>query len=134
VVQTPVGLRQRLQNWHLLLPWLEICGIVLRRSVTLNPAVSGPVTADLITTIIYSYTLLITDLKPVHSLTHFSPKPSVVNLLFKQLLLKNRLTSRELSPFHGGGIVYMYLYDPDSYAGWSFFTPGRASQVRQVEG
>jgi len=27
-----------------------------------------------------------------------------------------------------------YLSDPDSYAGWSFYTPGRASQVRQVEG
>jgi len=26
------------------------------------------------------------------------------------------------------------LNDPDSYAGWSFYTPGRASQVRQVEG
>jgi len=27
-----------------------------------------------------------------------------------------------------------YLNDPDSYADWSFYTPGRASQVRQVEG
>jgi len=31
-----------------------------------------------------------------------------------------------------GGIAY--LIDPDSYADWSFYTPGRASQVRQVEG
>jgi len=27
-----------------------------------------------------------------------------------------------------------YLSDPDSYAGWSFYTPGRATQARQVEG
>jgi len=26
------------------------------------------------------------------------------------------------------------LNDPDSYAGWSFYTPVRATQVRQVEG
>jgi len=31
-----------------------------------------------------------------------------------------------------GGIAY--LKDPDSYAGWSFYTPGMLSQVRQVEG
>jgi len=39
---------------------------------------------------------------------------------------------RVLSPFRGVGIVY--LSDPDSYGGWSFYTPGRATQVRQVEG
>jgi len=39
---------------------------------------------------------------------------------------------RVLSPFRGGGIVY--LNDPDSYAGWSFYTPVRATQARQVEG
>jgi len=39
---------------------------------------------------------------------------------------------RVLSPFRGGGIAY--LSDQDSYAGWSFYTTGRASQVRQVEG
>jgi len=27
-----------------------------------------------------------------------------------------------------------YLIDPDIYAGWRFYTPGRASNVRQVEG
>jgi len=27
-----------------------------------------------------------------------------------------------------------FLNDPDSYAGWSFYTPGRVSQARQVEG
>jgi len=27
-----------------------------------------------------------------------------------------------------------YLNDPDSYADWSFYTLGRATQVRQVEG
>jgi len=32
----------------------------------------------------------------------------------------------------GGGIAY--LNDPDSYAGWSFYTPVRASQARQVDG
>jgi len=39
---------------------------------------------------------------------------------------------RLLSPFRGGGIVY--LNDPDSYGGWSFYTPVRAIQARQVEG
>jgi len=39
---------------------------------------------------------------------------------------------RVLPPFRGGGIAY--LNDPDSYAGWSFNTPRRASQARQVEG
>jgi len=39
---------------------------------------------------------------------------------------------RVLSPFRGGGIAY--LNDPDSYAGWSFCTPVRATQARQVEG
>jgi len=32
----------------------------------------------------------------------------------------------------GGGIAY--LIDPDRFAGWSFYTPDRASQARQVEG
>jgi len=27
-----------------------------------------------------------------------------------------------------------YLNDPDSYAGWTFYTPVRATQTRQVEG
>jgi len=31
-----------------------------------------------------------------------------------------------------GGIAY--LNDPDSYAGWIFYTPVRATQARQVEG
>jgi len=39
---------------------------------------------------------------------------------------------RVLSPFRGGGIAY--LNDPDNYAGWSFYTPGGASQARQIEG
>jgi len=37
-----------------------------------------------------------------------------------------------LSPFRGGGIAY--LSDPDSYAGWCFYTPVRTTQARQVEG
>jgi len=37
-----------------------------------------------------------------------------------------------LSPFRGGGIAC--LSDSDSYAGCSFYTPGRVSQSRQVEG
>jgi len=37
-----------------------------------------------------------------------------------------------LSPFRRRGIVY--LSDPDSYAGWSFYTPDRATQARQIEG
>jgi len=32
----------------------------------------------------------------------------------------------------GGGIAYPN--ELDSYAGWSLYTPGRASQVRKVEG
>jgi len=39
---------------------------------------------------------------------------------------------RVLSHFRGGGIEY--LIDLDSYAGWSFYTPVRASQAREVEG
>jgi len=38
------------------------------------------------------------------------------------------LTPRVLSPFRGGGIAH--LNDPDSYAGWSFYTPVRATQAR----
>jgi len=34
----------------------------------------------------------------------------------------------------GGGRGIAYLNDPDSYAGWSIYIPGRASQARQVEG
>jgi len=41
-------------------------------------------------------------------------------------------TPRVLTPFRGGGIEY--LNDPESYAGWSFHTPVRATQPRQVEG
>jgi len=37
-----------------------------------------------------------------------------------------------LSTFRGGGIAY--LIDPDSYAGWSFYTTRSVIQVRQVEG
>jgi len=45
------------------------------------------------------------------------------------------LPLRVLSPFRGGGGGGIaYLNDPDSYADWSFYTPGRASQVKQVEG
>jgi len=41
------------------------------------------------------------------------------------------------SPFRGGGGGgggLEYLNDPDSYAGWSFYTPVRATQARRVEG
>jgi len=37
-----------------------------------------------------------------------------------------------LSPFWWWGIEC--LNDPNSYAGWSFYTPVRAIQARQVEG
>jgi len=78
---SPVGSSQRLKNWHLLLPWLVftingleqgwlaqcqfkvtgwgimfICGMVFRLE-------SGPVTADLTTTVIHNYKLLINDVK-----------------------------------------------------------------------
>jgi len=39
---------------------------------------------------------------------------------------------RVLSLFRSGGIAYLSV--PNSYAGWSLNTPGRASQVSQVEG
>jgi len=45
---------------------------------------------------------------------------------------RDYFTPRVLSPFRGGGIAY--LNDAVSYADWSFHTPGRASQVRTVEG
>jgi len=38
-----------------------------------------------------------------------------------------------LSPFPGGGGLGTSM-TLDSYAGWSLDTPGKASQVRQVEG
>jgi len=41
---------------------------------------------------------------------------------------------RVLSPLRGGGRGIEYLNDPDSYAGWMFHTPVRATQARQVEG
>jgi len=44
----------------------------------------------------------------------------------------SRYPPRVLSPFRGGWIAH--LSDPDSYAGWSFYTLVRATQVRQVEG
>jgi len=37
-----------------------------------------------------------------------------------------------LSPYCGGG--FEYLNNPDSYAGWSIYTPVRAIQARKVEG
>jgi len=45
-------------------------------------------------------------------------------------------TPRVLSPFRGGGGCggIAYVNDPDSYAVWSFYTPVRATQARQVEG
>jgi len=39
-----------------------------------------------------------------------------------------------LSPLRGGGGGIEYFNDPDSYAGWSFYTPGRVTQVRPVGG
>jgi len=47
-------------------------------------------------------------------------------------LLEGHTPPHLLSPIRGGGIAY--LNDPDSFAGWTFYTPGRASQARQVEG
>jgi len=47
-------------------------------------------------------------------------------------LFKIQFTPQVLSPFRGEGIAY--LKDPDSYAGWSFYTPDRASQAREVAG
>jgi len=44
------------------------------------------------------------------------------------------INPRVLSAFRGGAGGIAYLSDPDSYADWSFYTPGRVSQVRQVEG
>jgi len=54
-------------------------------------------------------------------------------VLYTIMILKTfHPTLRVLSYFRGGGIAY--LNDPDSYAGWSFYTPGRAFQDRQIEG
>jgi len=61
---------------------------------------------------------------------------SLVGILLGMGLEKPEFSSHwvpfVLSPFRGGGIEY--LSDPDSYVGWSFYTPIRASQARQVEG
>jgi len=75
---------------------------------------------------------------------NFMPGPRITNSLrlkskfqisiIIQIVHRKLSTFHVLSPFHGGGIAYMYLKDPDIYSGWSFYTPGRASQVRQVEG
>jgi len=48
------------------------------------------------------------------------------------LIIPSQSCPRVLSPFRGWEIAY--LSDPDSYAGWSFYTPVRATQARQVEG
>jgi len=45
---------------------------------------------------------------------------------------KTQKKPRVLSPFRGGEIAY--LNDPDNYAGWSFYTPVKATKARQVEG
>jgi len=37
-----------------------------------------------------------------------------------------QLPPRVLSPFRGGGLSTSII-DPDSYADWSFYTPGRVS-------
>jgi len=42
------------------------------------------------------------------------------------------LIPQVLSPFRGVRIAYHI--DRDSYAGWSLYTPVRATQARQVEG
>jgi len=48
----------------------------------------------------------------------------------------SHLSPRVLSPFRGGGGGggIAYLNDPDSFAGWRFYTPVRASQARHGEG
>jgi len=46
-----------------------ICGIVLRCTDTQTRFEPGPVTADLTTTVIHSYNLLVNNVKHVHSLT-----------------------------------------------------------------
>jgi len=50
----------------------------------------------------------------------------------------NMLSTCVLSPFRSGGDGVggwiENLDDPDSYADCSFYTPGRVSQFRQVEG
>jgi len=46
--------------------------------------------------------------------------------------LVNLFFSDVLSGFRGGRIAS--LIDPDNSADWSLYTPGSASQVRQVEG
>jgi len=60
---------------------------------------------------------------------------SVIRVLFVRVQFSLNVTHalpRRAVAFSWWGIVY--LNDPDSYAGWSFYTPGRASQARQVEG
>jgi len=54
------------------------------------------------------------------------------NCSFLGPLSSNIDTPHVLSPFRGGGIKY--LNDPDTYAGWSLYTPVRAIQAREIEG
>jgi len=81
-VESPVGSSQRLKNWHLLLPslaftikgleqgWLAQCqfnvtgwGIMFICGMVLRCAESGPVTADLTTTVVQTTLNLITHLQ-----------------------------------------------------------------------
>jgi len=76
--------------------------------------------------VIFSFTSFI-----IFILKKFSLQKST-QIISKRKSKANKQTPRVLSPFSGGGIVY--LNDPDSYAGWGFYTPVRATQARQVEG
>jgi len=47
-----------------------ICGIVLRCAGTYTRLGAGSVTAEMTTTVVHGYKLLINDVKPVHSLAY----------------------------------------------------------------
>jgi len=61
-----------------------------------------------------------------------SQRKQITQVFHVNMCLSLESARRVLSPFRGGGIAC--LIDPDSYAGWSFYTPVRATQARQVEG
>jgi len=96
------------------------------------------VTADQTTTVVHCYTLPIYRPYSYKTENHYNRKKiifTLMNALTKYLLIYYEMLdftpTRVLSPFCGG---IVYLSDPKSYAGWSFYTPVRATQARQVEG
>jgi len=59
-------------------------------------------------------------------------KTSYVTILLK--IIRSLFCIDDIAYLDGQCHFNKYLNDPYSYADWSFYTPGRTSQFRQVEG